>query len=266
MNGEAYDTNYDYVDLLAKFTTTAGPLKVLGGIGDLQFSAEGDFMHVGGDLTIGGAGHNRIWLEPDNGTTVAGSIKVAGPTGDPDWFVVWSSLTVGKDVSVNLGGGANSIEFGTQGGTTSIGGNLILTTGNTSDEITLDSLTVNGSTTINSGAGADSLFIVDGTVFNGLVAVNLGAGEDVFGVAHVAGAGAPVTFNAIATVNMGAGNDTLMLGLDSVSHGGDANSRVVVGLAGHLTVNGGLNLNWFDDEAGQFDPADVSVNDFTDPT
>jgi hypothetical protein len=41
---------------------------------------------------------------------------------------------------------------------------------------------------------------------------------------------------------------------------------VVFGPAGSLHVDGGANLNLFDDEAGQFDATKVTTLSFDDPT
>ena len=88
---------------------------------------------------------------------------------------------------------------------------------------------------------------------------------DTLNVANASGWTGPVTFNAKAMVRMGIGNDTLALGLALLS-GGDLNSRVAFGPLGNLSVDGGLNLNLFDDEAGQFDASKVTTLNFTDPT
>jgi hypothetical protein len=262
--GETHDPEFTFFDVPAKLTVTTGPLKLDGAGGDVMFSAGGESLNVGGDLSISGVGMNRIWLDPDLGTTVGGNVKVAGATGDPDWFLVWDSLTVAKDLSVNLGGGANAIEFGTDDGTTTIGGKLTLIGGSGSDEITLNAITVQGATAITTGAAADTLTIY-GSTFVGTVSVDLGGGADILAIADVPTATAPVTFNSAATVKMGIGNDALRLGL-ALANGGNANTNVLFGPTGSLNVDGGANLNTFDDEAGQFDIARVTTLNFTDPT
>ena len=263
--GETRNENGDFIDLPARFVVTAGPLSLNAGPADVMFSAGGGSVQVGGDLSITGAGFNRIWLDPEDGTTVGGSLRVLGGTADPDWFLVRDDLTVGKDLSVNLGGGVNDFEFGLAAGATTVGGNFTVTGGNASDELILHRVTVAGTTTLNTNAAADTIVIGNGTTFNGQVSINTGGGADVLRIADQPGAAAPVTFNAPATVQMGIGNDDLRLGLALLA-GGDLNSRVAFGPAGSLRVDGGANLNTFDDEAGQFDVTRVTVLNFVDPT
>jgi hypothetical protein len=248
--------------------TVGGALAVTGGAGEVQFSGFGNSLQVDGDVSIAGAGLNRIWFDPATGTEIGGNLKASGATGDRDFFLVGSDLTVAGDTSVSLGGGANAIEFGVDGGIVQLNGNLTLTTGNGSDVIDLVSTTVAGTTTINTGAGSDQLHFLKDTVFNGAVNVDLGGGADTFeaGLPLVDPFGpgipaGPVTFNAAARVLMGTGNNTLRLGV-----AGDPDGKVLFGAGGTLFVDGGLNLNLFDPQAGQFDPAKVTALHFVDPT
>lgn len=245
-----------------------GAMTVDGGTGEVMFGGFGNSLEVGGDVSIAGAGLNRIWFDSAAGSRVGGNVKAAGATGHGDWFLVGADLTVAGNTSVSLGGGPNAIEFGVGGGTVQLEGNVTLTTGNGSDIVNFSPTTVGGTTTINTGAGADRVHFLTNTVFNGTVNVDLGGGADTFEAAlpltdpfeSPVPAG-PVAFNAAARVQMGTGNDTLRLGV-----AGDPDGKVLFGAGGTLFVDGGLNLNLFDDEAGQFDASKVSTPNFTDPT
>jgi hypothetical protein len=247
--------------------TVDGDFRVESTSGDLIFDASGNFLNVAGDLTILSNGHLRSWLEASTGTQVGGNLTVTNAKPDHDWFQVEGPLTVLGDTSVSLGNGANLIEFGVEPGGVQLGGNLTLTTGNGSDTILIVETTVAGTTTINTGA--DRLQLLKDATFNGIVTVNFGSGADIFeaGLALLNAQGnevlpaGTVTFNAAATVQMGTGNDVLRLGI-----AGDPDGKVAFGGTGSLTVDGQGNLNLFDDEAGQFDSAKVTVSNFIDPT
>ncbi|HEX3151094.1 MAG TPA: hypothetical protein VHR66_23645 [Gemmataceae bacterium] len=264
-NGSTTDQGFNSIDVPATSNIT-GPLKVDAGVGDLTVSIDGDTTHVVGDMTLSGAGLNRIWLESQTEVRVDGNLTVAGATGNFDWFLAWGPLTVGKNLSVDLGGGANDIETGTKGGNTTVGGKLNLKTGNGSDTLYLAKLLVAGATTIDSGAGSDKVYLLSGSKFSSGFTADLGGGADQFLVAvalpdpfsagNIVDPG-PVEFDGSSTVQLGSGNDKMVLGV-----AGDPNGKVLFGASGSLAANGGANQDTFDAAAGQFPAGNVTPTGF----
>lgn len=247
--------------------TTGGNLTVDGGTtGSVGMNAFGQSFNVTGNVVVRGADTGTYFssLSP---STVGGNVLVTGGNGFSDYFTAEGNLTINGDVTLNLGSGSNKIGIGAHGGTIALNRNLTINTTTGSDAIATRNLTVSGRTSINMGEGTDRLFISAGTVFNGVVAANLGGGADTFEVGldftfqSSNYSGGTVTFNAPATVLLGNGNDTLGLGIAS-----DPDRKLLFGTGGTLNVNGGANMNLFDNEAGQFDPLKVTYSGFTDPT
>jgi hypothetical protein len=245
-----------------------GSALVDGGIGTVDFTHTGNSVAVGTDMVIAGQSKNSIRLAGSTGTQVGRDLKILGARGDADSLNVGGNLTVVGNTSVAFGNGANDIAIGVDAGTIQLQGGLTLTTGSGSDVVKLASVTVAGPTTINTGAGADRLHLLKNAAFNGLFSADVGAGADTLeaGLSLLDSQSVellppgPVTFNATATVKMGIGNDVLRLGV-----AGDPDGKVLFGPAGSLTVDGGANLNTFDDEAGQFDATKVTTLNFIDP-
>lgn len=262
--GETHDREFNYSDVFSTTNISAGSLQVLGGSSEAQFRSDGGSLNVAGDLTITGKQQNRIRFGGATGTTIAGNLNVSGAQGAPDWFIVDTNLTVNKNTSINLGTGTNAINLGGDTGAVLFKGNLNLTTGNGSDRIVLKSVNVLGSTTITTGAGADLVSIVGNSTFTGLTTINTGIGDDRIEIANDTAATGPVTFTGKATIKAGDGNDTLELGR-AVGSGGTANTRVVFSSVGS-TIAGELHLNRFDDELSQFDPTNLTISGFVDPT
>jgi hypothetical protein len=261
--GETFDTNFDFFDVPAATTLAQGPLTLKGGAGEAQVSAFGTTLAVGGDLTISGQSH-RVSFGSENGTTVGGKYAQTGATVEADYLTVENDFSVNGDMTVALGSGSNFIDLGDDGGTIAVGGRLSVTTGNGTDAVVLRNVTVTGTTTVTTGAGGDVLTILGASAFTGDVNVDLGGGADTLAVANEINMGGPVTFNGASRIRFGGGNDTVILGL-AVGSGGDSNSQVVFAGSGFLNLDGGTNLNSFDDEAGQFDASNVTLVNFIDP-
>ncbi|HJZ92963.1 MAG TPA: hypothetical protein VKE40_18960 [Gemmataceae bacterium] len=245
-----------------------GSALVDGGVGTVDFTHTGNSVTVGTDMVIAGQSKNSIRLAGSTGTQVGRDLKIAGARGDADSLNVGGNLTVVGNTSVAFGNGANDIAIGVDAGTIQFQGALTLTTGSGADVVKLASVTVAGPTTISTGAGTDRLHLLKNAVFNGLFSADLGGGADILEAGlplldsqnvQLVPPG-PVTFNAAATVKMGIGNDLLRLGL-----AGHPDGKVLFGPVGSLTVDGGANLNAFDDEAGQFDVTKVTTLNFIDP-
>lgn len=262
--GETKDENYNFSDLPASTKFTAGTLQVTGGAGDAQFRADGGELVVSGDLTISGKQYNRIHFGGTTGTTINGNLSVVGAQGESDSFVADTHLTVEKNTLINLGSGTNAITLGSDTGSVLLKGTLIVQTGDGADQIVMKSVNVVGKTTITTGAGADLLSIIGNSTFLGVTLIDTGGGDDRIEIANATGATDPVTFAAKTTIKAGAGNDTLTLG-KAVSAGGDSKTRVVFGTVGSA-ITGDLNLNRFDDELSQFDPTNLTITGFIDPT
>jgi hypothetical protein len=264
--GASFGTNWSNADS-GTAMTVGGSLTVDGGMSDVMFDAYGEFLRVGGDVSIRGAGHGRIWFgdATENhpvygsvGTEIGGKLTVVNLSPDHDWVSVDGNFKVGGNMSVALGNGANGVDFCTDSGTAQINGGLTITTGNGSDIITIASATIAGPTVINTGAGADRVHLLANTVLNGTFSADMGAGADRFeaGLALFDIVPGTVTFNAAAKVSLGVGNDSAALGV-----AGDPNGKVVFGASGSLALDGGLNLDTFDAAAGQF-AAGVTPNGF----
>lgn len=261
--GETHDREFNYSDLPATTNITGGGLHVLAGSGVNTFRAVGGTLNVSGDVILSGKRQNFIEFSGATGTTVGGSLNVLGATGEMDSFIADTSLTVNKHTSINLGTGTNAITLGGTTGTVLFKGNLSLVTGNGSDQILLKSVNVQGNTTITTGNGADLISIIGNSTFTGTTAINTGLGDDRLEIANDNAATGPVTFTGLATFKTSDGNDTLILG-KAVSAGGNGNTRVQF-TSVRSTIMGERNLNRFDDELSQFDPANLTITGFVNP-
>ena len=131
-----------------------------------------------------------------------------------------------------------------------VGGNLKVTGGAGADSVSFDRVTVTGTTGLTTLAGADYLSIENGSSFAKAFSADLGSGDDEISLAQLTGSSSAVIFRTKSRIVGGTGNDLLGLGLDSVSSGGDANSRVDFLGIGHF-VDGGLGINFYDAASGQ---------------
>jgi large repetitive protein len=244
---------------------SAGNVSVSGLTGTSSFTATGGTTEitVNGNLTVVGPGGMAVDFSTGPLSQVNGNLTaVGGPFGGS--FNAGNHLRVGGNLTLNMPGGENSVSIGGVDIPLEVGKNLTIKSGTGNDAIALNFITVLGATLVTTGSGADILAIDQGANFTGTFSANLGSGDDLVAFAQSAGATQPVEFTGKVTVLCGTGNDTLQLG----NIAGDANSLVRFEAAGNK-IDGGLALNWFDDETQQFGVSPIgtlTLLGWTDPT
>jgi hypothetical protein len=215
-------------------------------------------LSIGGKLSVRGT-DAKATLAPTIGNA-AGNVTIAGGAGATTLTSI-GTMIFGKNVAVSGKNGPLSVNINSR--TSNVGGNLTITSGNEADDIEISGIRVNGSTTIRTNGGADFVSLDDGAAFTGPTTIDTGTGDDFLQFARSTGLVVnAVTFTGKATIRAGVGNDQLQLGR-SVADGGDGNS--LAAFAAGSVVDGGLNLNSFDDETGQF-TGSPSIIQWTDPT
>lgn len=220
--------------------------------------ASGASVNVGGPLKISGV---QVALRTDSANTGAVFQKNVAVSGRLATEVALGRAACNANVTVAGGALLNGLSLSE----VSVGGLLSLTSGGGDDVVILDQVAVTGATSILTGAGADNVTIDGGSDFTGVVTIDTGSGTDRVVLAQETGlpiSDVAVQFNNTVTIRTGTGNDTLQLGR-SVSNGGDARSRIDFIVP--ATIDGGSNLNFYDDEAGQLIGA-VNLFNLDDPT
>jgi hypothetical protein len=235
--------------------------------GAASFSANGatTTVHIAGNLTVFGPAGAGVSFNTGAQSEVQGNVTLTGGRFI-DHFGASFRLRIGGNLTINLAGEDNTVGMGGSGFPVEVGGNLTIRTGDGNDTISLRFVNILGATVITTGSGADTLNVENGANFAGTFFANLGNGDDLIALGQSAGASRPVEFTAKATILAGTGNDTLQLGNSTIT--GDANSLVRFVAAGNK-IDGGLGLNWFDDETQQFvvgPTGTLALLGWTDPT
>jgi len=235
--------------------------------GAASFSADGatTAVHIAGNVTVFGPAGAVVSFNAGAPSEVQGNVTVTGGRFI-DHFGASFRLRIGGNLTINLAGEDNTVGMGGSGFPVEVGGKLTIRTGDGNDTISLRFVNILGATVITTGSGADTLNVENGANFAGTFFANLGNGDDLIALGQSAGAPRPVQFTAKATILAGAGNDTLQLGNSTIT--GDANSLVQFVAAGNK-IDGGLGLNWFDDETQQFEvgpTGTLALIGWTDPT
>ena len=247
MNGNVTLKGVYQADLQTEAANITGNVALTAALA--SFGATGGGTTVGGNLTLTGTGWTTASFQTTTLSEVKGNVTIKGGWYN-DSFEANAQFKVGKNLGLTLGGGDNLVSVGDGSIAVPVGGNLKVTGGAGADAVSLDRVTVAGTTGLTTLAGADYLSIENGSTFTKAFSADLGSGDDEISVAQLTGSAAAVTFRTKAKILAGTGNDLLALGLDSVSSGGDASSRVDFLGAGHV-LDGGLGLNFYDAASGQ---------------
>ena len=239
--------------------TVAGDISVLAVTRTASFDRNNSSQFsFNGNVTVRGAAANVIF---GAGFGQVAKNLVVNATSDALNFTVSGTVTFGGNVTITGRNAPATVSVNSR--TSSVGGNLAIQTGNDADNIAINGMRVTGATTIRTAGGSDTISIDDGASFTGPTLIDAGAGDDFLQFARANGLFADaVTFTGKATIRGGRGNDRLELGR-SVADGGDGFSRASFGAGS--SVDGGANLNSFDDELSQT-VGDPTILNWTDPT
>jgi hypothetical protein len=194
---------------------------------------------------------------------MSGVAKNVVVNGGADYanFTLNGTATFGQNITLTSRGPAN---FSMDSRTTIVNGNLTILSGRDVDTVSINGPRIKGTATIRTGDGGDTVSFDNGAVFEKTVVIDTGAGDDFLRFARTTGTFInAVTFTGVATVRTGTGNDLLELGR-SDADGGDTTTSANFVAAGS-TVDGGMNLNSFDDETGRIVGSPTLLN-WTDPT
>lgn len=237
-----------------------GRVSVKGSEADIQvvdgtFTVDSDFLATGSYAFTAN-------FAPAGASTIQGNASFKSGLGN-DRFDSTPTMKFAKDLLVDLKDGANQVSIAGVGGTPTVSGKLTLNTGHGDDVLDLTDISVNGTSSFSTGAGSDQLRISGQSTLTGAVAVDFGADDDLLELGFQAVLGGPVTITGTLKAKMGTGNDTIKLG----NTPGNLGSLVVFAAPGS-TIDGGLGLDFFDDEAGKItNPGNVTLSaDFVDPT
>lgn len=240
--------------------TVAGDINVVASSRLALFGRSGNWQYTfGGNLNVRG---NEAGFSNNDGYGQYSKNVTITALADQLLFSVVGTVTFVQNVTITGNNGADNVTINSR--TAEVLGNLSINTGNNDDTVTITGARISGAANIQTGDGEDTIQLDDGVRLNGVSVIDAGNGDDLLQFAQSVGLNVnAVEFVGKATIRAGAGNDQLQLGL-SVANMGDGFSLANFNTAGS-SVDGGANLNSFDDETGQSTGTPMILN-WTDPT